>query len=109
MTDHEQVTGTGWGQEQCVSMSSEAKGRGRRAWAVRKAGKKPGNPSPIYGALLQWNILDPNHPLAYTLPELCCFHVDCVLHTCTSPMAVSQGQSCAVLRQNPFTHGLKHE
>lgn len=69
MTDHEQVIGTGWEQEQCVSMSSEAEGMGRGAWAVRKAGTRPGNLSPFYGALLQWGTLDPNCPLACTLPE----------------------------------------
>lgn len=107
MADHVEVTGTGWGRQgQCVCIRSEAENKVRMGWAVRKAGQKPGNLSPVCGALLWLHSLDPNHPSASALPEPRCFHFNWVLHTHApsrpSPLPVSQGQSHAVLQQEPL-------
>lgn len=83
MADHVQATGTGQGQEQCVCLSSEVENKVRMGWALRKAGQKPGKPSPVRGALLRLGSLDPNHPSASAAPEPRCFHSNWVLHTRT--------------------------
>lgn len=82
MTDHVQVRGTA-GQEQHVSMSSEAENRVRRQWAVRKAGRKPRDLNLFHGTFMLLDILDPNHPSASILPKPWCFHFYWFLGTCT--------------------------